>query len=76
MNSNLLDDLLHVLHSNESGISDNALRSTFGSKYSDLVPIINDLLQSNRLQLLMQGDTLFYKIVQEEIAAKFNGLGY
>jgi hypothetical protein len=72
----LQEDLLRILNDNQGGVSDNALRTHFSSKYQDLVPVINDLLQGNRLQLFMQGDILFYRIVQEEVAAKFDGLGY
>eukprot|EP00607_Mallomonas_marina_P003414 CAMPEP_0182433336 /NCGR_PEP_ID=MMETSP1167-20130531/62560_1 /TAXON_ID=2988 /ORGANISM="Mallomonas Sp, Strain CCMP3275" /LENGTH=255 /DNA_ID=CAMNT_0024621907 /DNA_START=178 /DNA_END=945 /DNA_ORIENTATION=+ len=40
-----------------------------------MVPIINDLLSSNRLQLLMQDGVVVYKLIHEEKAAKFEGLG-
>jgi DNA-directed RNA polymerase III subunit RPC6 len=68
-------ELLALLQTNDEGLSDEQISAHFGSRYPDLVPVINDLLAVNRLQLLTQGDILFYRIVQEETAAKFEGLG-
>eukprot|EP01041_Mallomonas_annulata_P007617 gene7617-15600_t len=71
----LSEKLLKLLNENEEGYPDTGLRECFGDKYEGLVPIINDLLGSNRLQLLMQGNVVVYKLIHEEKAAKFEGLG-
>jgi DNA-directed RNA polymerase III subunit RPC6 len=71
----LADELLALLHANDDQLSDKDVSMHFGERYPDLVPVINDLLAVNRMQLLTQGDVLFYRIVQEETAAKFEGLG-
>lgn len=71
----LKDQLLGLLSANESGIPDQRLRDHFGSSYADLVTIINDLLRMNRLQLYYQGSSLIYKLLNENTAAKFEGLG-
>ena len=79
MNSSMThlgDELLFLLQSNESGLSDEQISHHFGDRYPQLVPIINDLLGVNRLQLFHQGKSLVYKIVHAETAAKFDGLGY
>ncbi len=68
-------ELLRLLQANESGLSDQQISSHFGSRYSELEPIINDLLGMNRMQLFTQNGMLVYKIIQEETAAKFDGLG-
>lgn len=70
------DELMSLLHSNDAGLSDEQISHHFGERYPQLVTIINDLLSVNRLQLFYQGETLVYKIVQAETAAKFDGLGY
>lgn len=71
------DELLGLLSSHEeNGISDQTLREHFGvSSYELLVPVINELLQANRLQLYYQGSNLIYKLLNENTAAKFEGLG-
>ena len=48
----------------------------FKDSYEALVPTINEMLQSNRLQLFMQGSNLIYKLIHGVTAAKFEGLGY
>ncbi len=73
--SDLTNELVFLLHANENGLSDQQISAHFGSRYSDLVPIINAMLSNNRLQLFTQGGTLIYKYVREEVAAKFEGLG-
>ena len=73
--SDLTNELLFLLQANENGLSDQQISAHFGSRYTDLVPIINVLLGNNRLQLFTQAGVLIYKIVKEEIAAKFDGLG-
>lgn len=75
MSAGLSNELLMLLQANENGLSDEQISSHFGHRYPDLVPIINDLLGSNRVQLFTQGGVLVYKVVHEETAAKFEGLG-
>ena len=58
----LPDELLQVLHGNEDGMSDQDLKRYFGDRYSALVPTINELLAANRIQLFLQGETLFYRL--------------
>jgi hypothetical protein len=58
----LSDQLLQVLHGNEDGVSDNELKRYFGDRYGELVPIINELLGANRIQLFLQGEALFYRL--------------
>mmetsp|Transcript_12258 Transcript_12258/g.18570 ORF Transcript_12258/g.18570 Transcript_12258/m.18570 type:complete len:293 (+) Transcript_12258:48-926(+) len=71
----LQDQLLQILHSSEDGVSDNDLKQQFGDSYSSLVPIINELLRTNHIQLFLQGGVLFYRAIEEAIAAKLEGLG-
>ena len=71
------DEFLGLLSAHEAqGISDQKLRDHFASSYEQLVPIINELLQANRLQLYYQGSNLIYKLLNENTAAKFEGLGF
>jgi hypothetical protein len=73
----LANQLILLLQGNdERGLSDEQISAHFGANYVDLVPIINSMLSSNRLQLFSQGGALIYKIVKEELAAKFEGLGF
>lgn len=69
-------ELLQYLLSSEEGYSDDQLKRHFGDRYIQLVPHVNELLAGNRLQLYNQGDSLYYKAIKEETAAKFAGLGY
>jgi AraC-like DNA-binding protein len=72
----LAQQLIALLQVNdEKGLSDQQISAHFGPHYTALAPIINAMLSSNRLQLFTQGGILIYKIVREEIAAKFDGLG-
>eukprot|EP00596_Hydrurales_sp_CCMP1899_P002715 CAMPEP_0119035672 /NCGR_PEP_ID=MMETSP1177-20130426/2852_1 /TAXON_ID=2985 /ORGANISM="Ochromonas sp, Strain CCMP1899" /LENGTH=271 /DNA_ID=CAMNT_0006994297 /DNA_START=86 /DNA_END=898 /DNA_ORIENTATION=- len=73
--SSIGEELLQLLNANESGLSDEQISNHFGPRYGELVPILNELLSMNRLQLFTQGGVLIYRIVQEETAAKFDGLG-
>lgn len=75
MTSAISDELLTLLEANESGLSDEQISSHFGDRYATLVSTINDLLSMNRLQLFTSNGVLVYKIVREETAAKFEGLG-
>jgi hypothetical protein len=58
----LQDQFLQVLHSNqEDGVSDNDIKLHFGDSYTELVPIVNELLRTNHIQLFTSGDLLFYR---------------
>ena len=75
--TSLSEKLVALLTANEDGLSGAALNEHFGENYVDLAPIINDMLRSNRLQLLQQGNgNLIYKLIHESKAIKFEGLGY
>jgi hypothetical protein len=58
----LLERFLQVLHSNhEEGVSDIDIKQHFSDCYTELVPIINDLLRTNHIQLFTSGEMLFYR---------------
>ncbi len=71
----LTDEFLQLLQYNEEGLSDDQINGHFGDRYQGLAPVLNSLLSANRLQLFQKNGTLFYKLVREETAAKFEGLG-
>jgi DNA-directed RNA polymerase III subunit RPC6 len=73
--STIADELLQLLNQDENGLSDEQISNHFGARYAELVPLLNDLLSMNRLQLFTQGGVLIYRLVHEETAAKFEGLG-
>jgi DNA-directed RNA polymerase III subunit RPC6 len=59
----------------ESGISNSALKQKVGeSKYVLLAPIINQLTGESRLVMSKVGNELFYTLVSDELASKFQGL--
>lgn len=72
----LSEEFLGLLnaHSDE-GVMDTKVKEHFGSRYSELADVINSLMQSNRIQLFQLGGILIYKIIKEETAVKFEGLG-
>jgi hypothetical protein len=74
--SDIAEELLRFLLAYEEGISDNDIKNSFGPRYELLPSAINELLAINRLQLLTQNNSLFYKAIKEETAAKFDGLGF
>ena len=60
-----------------SGISNSVLKAHFGpSKYTELAPIINDLVKESRLDMSKAtgSNELFYSLLTDEVAAKFQGL--
>mmetsp|Transcript_3882 Transcript_3882/g.5337 ORF Transcript_3882/g.5337 Transcript_3882/m.5337 type:complete len:307 (+) Transcript_3882:18-938(+) len=71
----LTAELLSLVQSSDEGLTDERVRLTFGPRYEQLAPSINELLSNNRLQLFTQGGALVYKAVKEETAIKFEGLG-
>lgn len=73
--SAIADEFLHTLLVYEDGVSDDAVRAIFGTRYAQLAGAINELLGFNRIQLFTQGTTLVYKAIKEETALKFEGLG-
>ena len=68
-------ELSSLLQASERGLTDEQISTHFGARYAELVPVINEMLGSNRLQLFTMGGSLVYKVVEEETAAKFEGLG-
>lgn len=75
--STISQEFIAILEENhENGVTQSILQQHFTTRYAQLTPIINELLASNRLQLYHQGDMLVFKILREETAAKFDGLGY
>jgi DNA-directed RNA polymerase III subunit RPC6 len=73
--SPLATELLQYLLSSDEGYSDDQLKRHFGDRYVQLVPHVNELLMFNRLQLYNRGESLYYKAIKEDTAAKFAGLG-
>ena len=71
----LSEEFINLLTLSEEGVQESAVKSHFQDRYASLAPIINDLVESNRLQLFTQGGLLVYKILKEETAIKFEGLG-
>jgi DNA-directed RNA polymerase III subunit RPC6 len=58
-----------------SGISNSALKTHFGdSEYIELAPIINDLTKESKLNMSKTGKELFYSLVSDDLASKFQGL--
>jgi hypothetical protein len=75
--SGLENEIVQLLQTHENGLSDEQISMHFGARYADLVSILNNLLALNRLQLFRgPGGSLIYKLIREETAAKFEGLGY
>ena len=74
--SSVADDLLRFLLAHEDGVSDDQIKSSYGSKYEQIAPAINELLGVDRLQLFTQNGSLVYKAIREETAMKFDGLGF
>lgn len=71
----LKDQLLAFLASKPSGASDTEIRQSFGNNHELLLPIINELLIQNRLQLLqLAGGETVLRIIDEDKAAKLSGL--
>jgi DNA-directed RNA polymerase III subunit RPC6 len=55
--------------------TNSALKKHFGNeRYLELVPIINELMQSSRLTMSKIGNDLVYALVSEDLASKFSGL--
>ena len=69
------EELLSLLGSDRNGVSESAIRERFGANYESMVPILNELLGSNRVQLFTQsnGDMIF-RLVDEDKAVKMIGL--
>ena len=59
----ITEELLQVLHQSDDGVADSEIKKYFGERYTELVPVINELLGSNRIQLFLQGDVIFYRFI-------------
>uniref|UniRef100_A0A6U3W4Q6 DNA-directed RNA polymerase III subunit RPC6 n=2 Tax=Ditylum brightwellii TaxID=49249 RepID=A0A6U3W4Q6_9STRA len=58
-----------------SGVPNGALKSKFGDDtYTQLVPIINDLMRKGKISMHKFGGELIYSLLSDEVAAKFAGL--
>lgn len=80
------NELLRTLLSSEDGLSNDQLKVFFpGDKYLSLPGGINELLAANRLQIFTStaqeasgaaagNNSLVYKAIREEVAAKLDGL--
>jgi hypothetical protein len=81
------NELLRTLLSSEDGLSNDQLKAFFpGDKYLSLPGGINELLAANRLQIFTSAaaqeaggaaagnNSLVYKAIREEVAAKLDGL--
>ena len=76
VNNSLTKELLIFLSSQEEGVTDGKLAEHFGNRHKFLVPIINDLLRSHRIQLFTDGsNATVYKAIKEETASRLEGLG-
>lgn len=71
----LRERLLALLAASSSGVTDSALKHAFGAEYEMMVPVLNELLGQNRIQLFTQssGEMLF-RLINEDKAAKMSGL--
>jgi len=72
------DEIIQLLNESSSGsLTDNHIKIHFAERYlTDVVPAVNSLLRLNRIQLFTNsGGALVYKIIHEDIAVKFEGLG-
>jgi len=71
----LTNTLVDLLRSQKDGLSNEDLERYFGARFAALPPILNNLLDLKRLNLYTRDGNLLYKLVEEETAAKFEGLG-
>ena len=72
------DEFLGLLNESSSGsLTDNQVKIHFAERYlTDVVPAVNSLLRLNRIQLFTNtAGALVYKIIHEDVAVKFEGLG-
>lgn len=72
----LRERFVQVFDDSPGGIANATLKQAFNGpgEYGRLVPIINELTQSSRLVMSKIGDDLFYNLVSEDVASKFQGL--
>ena len=71
----LRERLLALLGTAASGATDSELKQNFGSDYEMIVPLLNELLGQNRIQLFTQSSgEMVFRLVNEDKAAKMNGL--
>jgi hypothetical protein len=71
----LANELIDFLTSQADGASDERISQYFGPRYKDLVPVINELLRTNRIQIYTRGGFPFYRCIKEDTASKLDGLG-
>ena len=71
----LTNSLVDLLRNHKEGLSNEELENHYGPKYAALPPILNNLLDLKRLNLYTRDGNLLYKLIEEETAAKFEGLG-
>lgn len=76
----LEDEFLGLLQKHPEGLPDSVLSSVLGDRYEEIVSVINDFVATNRLQISTiktgSGPEIIYKYFQEDLAQKFQGLGY
>ena len=70
----LTQTFMSYLESNGGKASDKDLKSKFGSRYAELVSVINSLLGSRRLVMEKTEHGNTYTTQSEEMAAKYDGL--
>jgi DNA-directed RNA polymerase III subunit RPC6 len=73
----LKEDLVSFLSSSgsDSGVSESSIRQHFGSEYEKVVPVFNELLGGNRIQLFQQSSgEMWFKLIDEDKASKLVGL--
>ena len=69
-------DLFDDVKYQTNGVSNSQLKSIFQDRYSQLPPIINDLIQESRLGMSKASNSneLIYNLISQEVASKFAGL--
>lgn len=73
----LREELLELLQSGESenGVSESSIKAHFGDQYERVVPVFNELLGANRIQLFKHSTgEMAFKLIAEDKAAKLVGL--
>lgn len=68
------DELLRVVQSYDHGMTDDEVKLYFKTRYISLAPVINSLMQQNKLKVFTLNGVFVYKAVHEVVSAKFEGM--
>lgn len=78
MLSPVATEINRVLLAHENGLSDSQVREILNNRYAygleEYAHAINELLAAHRVKLFTHGSSLVYRAVNEEAAAKIEGL--